>query len=135
MSEHPAIESLRANQTQIDDDGCMVAVSRQALEETLANLSEDLAAARRELVDLRKEKGAELGDFLCDGYADANQRLRDELDAARQDAERLQEDMHTLLHQVLPYIHDGSGRVSVEEGRLLDRISAALVALSAGDKT
>lgn len=36
MSEHRAIANLRTNQRQLDMDGCEVAVSRQALDETLA---------------------------------------------------------------------------------------------------
>ena len=32
---HPAIENLKTNQQQLDADGCMVGVSRQALDETL----------------------------------------------------------------------------------------------------
>jgi len=32
---NPAIENLKTNQKQLDADGCMVGVSRQALDETL----------------------------------------------------------------------------------------------------
>lgn len=32
---HPAVENLTSSQKQLDADGCMVGVSRQALDETL----------------------------------------------------------------------------------------------------
>lgn len=38
-----AIENLKTNQQQLDADGCMVGVSRQALDETLA-LTDNLIA-------------------------------------------------------------------------------------------
>lgn len=44
--EHPAIANLRSNQRQLDADGCMVGVSRQALDETLALYDELLARSK-----------------------------------------------------------------------------------------
>jgi hypothetical protein len=44
--EHPAIVSLRTEQGQLDDDGVCVAVSRQAVEETLAILDQTRAALK-----------------------------------------------------------------------------------------
>lgn len=38
MKPYDAIDNLKTNQSQLDMDGCMVAVSRQALEETLEYL-------------------------------------------------------------------------------------------------
>ena len=40
MSEHAAISALREHQQQLDPDGIMVGVSRQALEETLCYVEE-----------------------------------------------------------------------------------------------
>ena len=45
--EHPAIANLRTCQRQLDADGCMVGVSRQALDETLDVLDDLLAALKR----------------------------------------------------------------------------------------
>lgn len=39
MSEHPAVENLRKHQTQLDEDGVMIGVSRQAVGETLVELA------------------------------------------------------------------------------------------------
>lgn len=44
---HPAIENLRDCQRQLDMDGCEVAVSRQALDETLEVLADLLSASKR----------------------------------------------------------------------------------------
>lgn len=41
---HPGIVNLATNQTQLDMDGCMVGVSRQAVDETLA-VTADLVEA------------------------------------------------------------------------------------------
>lgn len=38
MSEHPAIQNLREHQQQLDADGIMVGVSRQAVAETLTEI-------------------------------------------------------------------------------------------------
>lgn len=43
---HPAIENLTENQKQLDADGVMVGVSRQALEETLAVMGKMYAALK-----------------------------------------------------------------------------------------
>lgn len=44
MTAHPAITNLLENQQQLDADGCMVGVSRQALEETLDVMGDLLGA-------------------------------------------------------------------------------------------
>ena len=41
------IEELKTHQTQLDQDGVMVGVSRQALEELLAHAAEQVRAERR----------------------------------------------------------------------------------------
>jgi hypothetical protein len=48
-----AIENLMNNQVQCDMDGCMVQVSRQALDEVLAYLDPDSANERRTQADAR----------------------------------------------------------------------------------
>jgi hypothetical protein len=53
---NPAIENLKTNQKQLDADGCMVGVSRQALDETLA-LMDDLARLSRRLVEHIRDEG------------------------------------------------------------------------------
>lgn len=49
---NPAIENLKTNQRQLDADGCEVGVSRQALDETLAEVSrlQLIEATARELI-------------------------------------------------------------------------------------
>ena len=54
MSE--AVENLRNNQKQLDADGCMVGVSRQALDETLTLLDEMTRLSRR-LVEYIRDEG------------------------------------------------------------------------------
>lgn len=53
-----ASDNLRNNQEQCDLDGCMVKVSRQAVEETLAEYDQMLAL----LIDLYKHSYATLAD-------------------------------------------------------------------------
>jgi ABC-type nitrate/sulfonate/bicarbonate transport system substrate-binding protein len=55
MGEHPAIENLANSQRQLDADGCEVAVSRQAVEETLEITRELLAALHRVWDDIDDE--------------------------------------------------------------------------------
>jgi hypothetical protein len=80
MDKHPAIENLRTNQTQLDADGCMVGVSRQAVEETLTEIERlradgtplwrltaiAVAAEARGLCTGTEEKLAE--DFLIEAF-------------------------------------------------------------------
>ncbi len=46
-----ALEALKGHQQQLDADGCMVGVSRQALDETLA-LVDSLLATSREILEM-----------------------------------------------------------------------------------
>ena len=50
-AEHPAIANLRNSQKQLDADGTMVGVSRQALDEALA-IHDGLMASLIEMVDV-----------------------------------------------------------------------------------
>ena len=43
----PALESLRSNQQRLDMDGCVVGVSRQALDEVLAHVEQQAAEIER----------------------------------------------------------------------------------------
>lgn len=79
---HPAIENLRTCQRQLDMDGCEVGVSRQALEETLAELD-------RLTADLATH--AALLESLQNRFAQATQQVVDaeaQLAACKADAER-----------------------------------------------
>lgn len=66
MSEHEAVINLREHQLQLDADGCMVGVSRQALEETF-----DLITAMQERI---AELEADLSQAL-DDHADTGKAL------------------------------------------------------------
>jgi hypothetical protein len=68
MSEHPAVENLRTCQRQLDADGVEVGVSRQAVDETLAEL------ARTE-----RERDAAMSNFR-DAWQ-ALLRLREEVES------------------------------------------------------
>ncbi len=49
MTAHPAITNLLENQQQLDADGCMVGVSRQALEEVIGIVKDLLGIAHTAL--------------------------------------------------------------------------------------
>lgn len=73
MSEHRAVANLRANQRQLDMDGCEVGVSRQALDETLALLTETGRALNGliglvQLVRGRDDCPPEIRRVLADQY-------------------------------------------------------------------
>jgi hypothetical protein len=61
MSE--ASENLRYHQTQLDEDGCMVGVSRQAVEETLLELAQlrEAATSVLEHLNARMDAAAKAG--------------------------------------------------------------------------
>lgn len=50
------IEELKTHQTQLDQDGVMVGVSRQALEELLAHVAEQVRAERRGDNTIQRDK-------------------------------------------------------------------------------
>lgn len=52
MLDHPAVANLRTNQRQLDVDGCEVGVSRQAVEETIAEFDR-LVAVLTEICRIR----------------------------------------------------------------------------------
>lgn len=73
MKEHEAVINLRENQFQLDADGCMVGVSRQALEEALERIAEQDA----EIADLRKQLEDTSTKLVAD--IEDNEILRDQL--------------------------------------------------------
>lgn len=122
--EHPAVANLRANQRQLDMDGCEVGVSRQAIDETLEYIAalqagikthlDDWSEAEEEAIkqQVRAEKAeAELAQKDKDYrhiYRSGARHLNDMLDwktkAIRTEAKRalLQAELAALKSSTVP---------------------------------
>jgi len=79
-ARHPAIENLRNCQRQLDMDGCEVGVSRQAVDETLAEIDRlhSALAEAQEIIDTRTHNATVLSEsyMACkDGYDHISKRL------------------------------------------------------------